>query len=82
MRFVRLLDASSHLKDVLDTVARASSITVIHRPNAEDAVIMSLATYQSMAETIHLLSDRAVISPSPSFNSSGAELRYESCWHE
>jgi antitoxin YefM len=59
MRFVSFLDASNHLKDVLDTVARASSITVIHRPDAKDAVIMSVATYQSMADTIHLLSDRA-----------------------
>lgn len=57
MRFVSFSDARDNLKDVLDTVGSDRSITVIHRCDHEDAVVMSLADYNSMADTIHLLSN-------------------------
>lgn len=59
MRVVSFSDARNNLKDVLDTVASNCSITVIHRRDHEDAVVMSLAHYNSMADTIHLLSNKA-----------------------
>ncbi len=59
MRVVSFSDARNNLKDVLDTVASDCSITVIHRRDHEDAVVMSLADYNSMADTIHLLSNKA-----------------------
>lgn len=59
MRIVSFSDARNNLKDVLDTVASDCSITVIHRRDHEDAVVMSLADYNSMADTIHLLSSKA-----------------------
>lgn len=59
MRVVSFSDARDNLKDVLDTVASDRSITIIHRRDHEDAVVMSLADYNSMADTIHLLSNKA-----------------------
>ena len=59
MRVVSFCDARNNLKDVLDTVASDYSITIIHRRDHQDAVVMSLADYNSMADTIHLLSNKA-----------------------
>ena len=56
---VSFSDARNNLKEVLDTVASDCSITVSHRRDHEDAVVMSLADYNSMADTIHLLSSKA-----------------------
>ncbi|MBT2119400.1 type II toxin-antitoxin system prevent-host-death family antitoxin [Dyella sp. LX-66] len=59
MRVVSFSDARNNLKEVLDTVASDCSITIIHRRDHEDAVVMSLADYNSMADTVHLLSNQA-----------------------
>ncbi|WP_243039618.1 type II toxin-antitoxin system Phd/YefM family antitoxin [Dyella sedimenti] len=59
MRVVSFSDARNNLKEVLDTVASDCSITVIHRRDHEDAVVMSLADYNSMADTIHLMSTKS-----------------------
>ncbi|WP_346950137.1 type II toxin-antitoxin system prevent-host-death family antitoxin [Dyella sp.] len=59
MRVVSFSDARNNLKEVLDTVASDCSITIIHRRDHEDAVVMSLAAYNSMADTVHLLSNKA-----------------------
>ena len=59
MRVVSFSDARNNLKEVLDTVASDCSITIIHRRDHEDAVVMSLADYNSMADTVHLLSSKA-----------------------
>ena len=40
MRVVSFSDARNNLKDVLDTVASDCSITIIHRREHEDAVVM------------------------------------------
>lgn len=58
MRVVSFSDARDNIKDVLDTVAKDHSITIIHRPDHGDAVVMSLADYNSMADTIHLISNK------------------------
>ena len=59
MRIVSYTDARNALKTVLDTVERDADITIITRRDGGDAVVMSLAQYQSMAETLHLLSSPA-----------------------
>ena len=59
MRIVSYTEARNSLKTVLDTVEADADITIITRRDGGDAVLMSLAQYQSMAETLHLLSSPA-----------------------
>lgn len=59
MRIVSYTDARNALKTVLDTVESDADITIITRRDGGDVVVMSLAQYQSMAETLHLLSSPA-----------------------
>ncbi len=60
MRIVTYSHARNALKDVLDTVAQDADITVISRRDSEDdAVVMSLAHYNSIMETLHLTSNPA-----------------------
>ena len=55
MRVISYSDARSQLKQVIDQVVADSDITVIARRDANNAVLMSLDTYNSMVETMHLL---------------------------
>ncbi len=55
MRIISYSDARSQLKQVIDQVVADSDITVIARRDADNAVLMSLDTYNSMVETMHLL---------------------------
>ena len=55
MQTISFSDARSNLKHVLDRVANDRDITLITRRNGEDAVVMSLDTYNSLTETLHLL---------------------------
>ena len=55
MHTISFTDARSNLKHVLDRVANDRDITRITRRNGEDAVVMSLDTYNSLMETLHLL---------------------------
>ena len=59
MRIVSYTEARNGLKTVLDGVEADADIAVITRRDGADAVVMSLAHYQSMAETLHLLSSPA-----------------------
>ena len=59
MRVIRFSKARTNLQDVLDTVVGDQSISVIRRRGHADVVVMSLAGYNSMADTIHLLSNKA-----------------------
>jgi antitoxin YefM len=59
MRVVSYTEARNGLKTVLDGVIDDADYTIITRRDAEDAVVMSLAYFQSMAETLHLLSSPA-----------------------
>ncbi len=55
MRVVNFSEARNHLKHVVDqTVADADS-TIISRRDSPDAVLMSLDTFNSLMETVHLL---------------------------
>lgn len=59
MRIVSYTEARNGLKSVLDGVEADADIAIITRRDGADAVVMSLAQYQSMAETLHLLSSPA-----------------------
>jgi antitoxin YefM len=55
MRVINFSDARASLKDVIDRVVEDADYTVIARRDAPDAVVMSLDTFNSMMETVHLL---------------------------
>ena len=59
MRIVSFTHARNSLKSVLDTVVDDADCTVITRRDAEDAVVMSMDYYNSLMETVHLLSSPA-----------------------
>ncbi len=60
MKVVTYSHARNALKSLLDTVVQDVDVTIISRRDAEDdAVIMSLAHYNSLMETLHLLSTPA-----------------------
>ena len=49
-------DAREHLKTYLDFVVQNSETLIITRKNNEDVVMMSRKDYDSMEETLYLLS--------------------------
>ncbi len=55
MRVVSFSDARNNLKRVIDQVVSDLDVAVIARRDAPDAVVMSLETYNSWMETMHLL---------------------------
>jgi len=60
MNVITYSHARNALKSVLDAVVRDVDVTIISRRDAEgDAVVMSLAHYNSLVETLHLLSTPA-----------------------
>jgi len=57
MRTITFNEAENNLKYVLDQVSNNSDYTIIARNKAsEDVVMMSLETFNSYMETLHLLS--------------------------
>ncbi len=59
MRVVNFSEARSGLKGVIDQVIADADYTVITRRDAPDAVLMSLDTFNSFLETVHLLKSPA-----------------------
>ena len=55
MRVINFSDARNSLKTVIDQVIDDADYTVIARRDAPDAVVMSLDTFNSLMETVHLL---------------------------
>ena len=55
MRVVNFSEARNNLKSVLNQVADDADYTVITRRDSEDAVVMSLETFNSYMETFYLL---------------------------
>ena len=56
MRILTYTEARNNLKSVIDNSIDAADITVIHRRDGEDAVVMGLDYYNSLIETLHLTS--------------------------
>lgn len=60
MRVVTYSHARNALKSVLDQVVQDADVAIISRRDAEgDAVVMSLDSYNSIMETLHLTSNPA-----------------------
>lgn len=59
MRIVNFSEARNSLKSVIDQVTDDADFTVIARRDASDAVVMSLDTFNSLMETVHLLKSPA-----------------------
>ena len=55
MRVVSFSEARQSFKAVLDRVEADADVTLITRRDASSAVLMSLETYNSLMETVHLL---------------------------
>ena len=55
MRVFNFSEVRSNLKSVIDGVVEDADYAVIARRDAPDAVLMSLDTFNSMMETVHLL---------------------------
>lgn len=59
MRVVNFSEARNGLKSLIDQVVDDADYTVIARRDAPDAVVMSLDTFNSLMETVHLLKSPA-----------------------
>ena len=59
MDTINFSEARKSLKAVLDRVADNADYTVITRRDAEDAVVMSVDSFNSLMETVHLLGSPA-----------------------
>jgi len=59
MRIVNFSDARNNLKQLIDRVIEDADVAVIARRDAPDAVVMSLETFNSWVETVHLLKSPA-----------------------
>lgn len=59
MRVINFSDARNQFKQVIDQVVEDADFTVIARRDAQDAVVMSLDTFNSLMETLHLMKSPA-----------------------
>lgn len=59
MKVVSFSEARSSLKAVLDRVVEDADYTIVTRRDADDVVVMSLETFNSLMETVHLLKSPA-----------------------
>ena len=55
MQVINFSLARNRLKRIIDQVVEDADYAVISRRDAPDAVLMSLDTFNSMMETVHLL---------------------------
>lgn len=59
MQIINYSQARDQLKAVIDRVVEDADIAIISRRDGDDAVLMSKAMYESMQETIFLMSNPA-----------------------
>ncbi|WP_373547865.1 type II toxin-antitoxin system Phd/YefM family antitoxin [Chamaesiphon sp.] len=59
MKVVSFSEARSSLKTVLDRVSADADYTIVTRRDADDVVVMSLESFNSLMETVHLLKSPA-----------------------
>jgi len=59
MRVLGFLQAQNNLKKVIEQVINDADYTVIVSQGAPDALLMSLDTFNSLMETVHLLKSPA-----------------------
>jgi antitoxin YefM len=56
MEAINITELRKKMKTTLDSVVDDSKEIIIHRPNREDVVLVSLNEYNSLKETLYLLS--------------------------
>jgi len=56
MKTISVTDLRKNLKETLDSVSGNNQEIIVHRPNNEDVVLISLADYNALNETSYLLS--------------------------
>lgn len=56
MEAINITELRKNMKTTLDSVVEDSKEIIIHRPNREDVVLVSLNEYNSLKETLYLLS--------------------------
>jgi antitoxin YefM len=59
MKVVSFSEARNNLKTVLDRVVADADYTIVTRRDADDVVVMSLESFNSLMETVHLLKSPA-----------------------
>ena len=59
MRILTYTEARNNLKSVLDSTIDNAEVTIIHRRDGEDAVLMGRDYYKSLQETLYLLGNPA-----------------------
>lgn len=59
MKIITATEARANFKAVLDRAIEDADITIIHRRDGENVVLMSESQYNSIMETLHLLSNPA-----------------------
>ena len=59
MNITSYSDARENFKSVIDKTINDADVTIIHRRKGGNAVLMSEEYYNSMIETLHLLSNPA-----------------------
>jgi antitoxin YefM len=59
MKVVSFSEARNGLKTVLDRVVEDADYTIVTRRDADDVVVMSLESFNSLMETVHLLKSPA-----------------------
>jgi antitoxin YefM len=55
MKVISFSEARNSLKTVLDRVVEDADYTIVTRRDADDVVVMSLESFNSLMETMHLL---------------------------
>ncbi|UYM18535.1 type II toxin-antitoxin system Phd/YefM family antitoxin [Endozoicomonas euniceicola] len=56
MNVVSYTEMRKNLKYILDSVVNDATHTIVHRRDAEDVIVMSKESYDSLMETLYLLS--------------------------
>jgi prevent-host-death family protein len=59
--FMPLAEVKAHLSEVVDEVAREGAKTTITRHGKPAAVIVGVAEYDSLIETLEVLSDQSLV---------------------
>ena len=59
MRVINFSEARNSFKGVLDQAVADADFTIITRRDSPNAVLMSLDTFNSLMETVHLLKNSA-----------------------
>ncbi len=56
MEAINITELRKNIKETLNKVVDDNSEIIVHRPNQEDVVLVSLHEYNSLKETLELLS--------------------------